>query len=167
MPVWSIILLIVIGVLLAVLVALYIVGRKLQKKRSENQVRIDAMAQNTSMLVIDKKKMRLKDADLPKIVLEQTPKYMRRTKVPIVKAKIGPRIMTLVAEESVFDLIPIKQEIRATISGIYITAVRSGRGGNLLPAPKKKPTLRERLSRKAQKGTEVLEAKKEKRKNKA
>ena len=164
MPTWSIILLIVIGVLLAILVALYIFGRKMQKKRSENQVRIDAMAQNVSMLVIDKKKMRLKDADLLKVVLEQTPKYMRRTKVPIVKAKVGPRIMTLVAEESVFDLIPVKQEIRATISGIYITAVRSGRSGSLLPAPKKKPTLRERLSRKAEKGQEALENKKARKK---
>ena len=45
--------------------------------------------------------MKLKDANLPKMVLEQTPKYLRGSKMPIVKAKIGPRIMTLMADPKV------------------------------------------------------------------
>ena len=62
------------------------------------------------------------------MVIDQTPKLMRRTKLPIVKAKIGPRIMTMVADEKIFDLIPLKKEVKATISGIYITDVRGVRG---------------------------------------
>ncbi len=76
------------------------------------------------MLIIDKKKMKLADAGLPPIVLEQTPKYMRRAKLPIVKAKIGPQIMSLVCDASIFDVIPLKKEVKATVSGIYITDVR-------------------------------------------
>ena len=52
------------------------------------------------------------------------PKYMRGRKVPIVKAKIGPRIMSLMCDERIFELIPVKKEIRAVISGIYIMDVK-------------------------------------------
>ena len=70
------------------------------------------------------------------MVIDQTPRLMRRTKLPIVKAKIGPRIMVLVADERVYDLIPLKKEVKATVSGIYITEVRGVRGA--LEAPPKK-----------------------------
>ena len=95
MPVWSIVLLIVIAVLIAALVALTIVGRKLQKKQEANNAQLEAAKQVMSMLVIDKKMMKLKDAGLPKMVLDQTPKALRGRKMPIVKAKIGPRVMSL------------------------------------------------------------------------
>ena len=72
MPVWSIVLLIVIAVLIAALVALTIVGRKLQKKQEANNAQLEAAKQVMSMLVIDKKMMKLKDAGLPKMVLDQT-----------------------------------------------------------------------------------------------
>ena len=91
MPVWSIVLLVIIAILVVALIALIIVGNKLRKKQTENQAQIDAAKQIMSMLIIDKKKMKLKEAGLPKIVLEQTPKYLQRSKVPVVKAKIGPK----------------------------------------------------------------------------
>ena len=89
----------------------------------------------TVRLIIDKKKMKLKEANLPSAVLENTPKYLRRTKVPVVKAKVGPRVMTLMCDVKIFDLIPIKKEVKATVSGIYITAVKGVRGP--LEAPEK------------------------------
>ena len=69
--------------------------------------------------------------------IDQTPKLMRRSKLPIVKAKIGPKIMSLVADESIYDLIPVKKEVKAEVSGIYILNVRGLRGA-LTPPPKKK-----------------------------
>ena len=89
------------------------------------------------MLIIDKKRMRIKDAGLPQAVVDQTPKMMRRSKVPIVKAKVGPRIMTFMCDEKVFDMIPVKQEIRAMVGGIYILSVKSLRGPALVTPPKK------------------------------
>lgn len=102
---------------------------------------MDAVAQTISMLVIDKKKMKLKEAGLPATVVENTPKYLRRTKVPIVKAKVGPKIMTLMCENKVFDVIPVKKEIKAVVSGLYITGIKSVRGGSIEAPQKKKKGL--------------------------
>lgn len=72
------------------------------------------------------------------MVLDQTPKLMRRAKFPIVKAKVGPKIMTFIADTSVYELIPIKKEIKATVSGLYIIGVRGIRGSLEVPKSKKK-----------------------------
>ena len=122
MKVWQV-LLIILVILIAVLVVLYFLGKRAQKKQEENQAQIEAAKQTVNMLIIDKKRLRIKESGLPQMVIDQTPKLMRRTKLPIVKAKIGPRIMTMVADEKIFDLIPLKKEVKATISGIYITEV--------------------------------------------
>ena len=96
-----------------------------------------AAAQTVSMLIIDKGRMKLKDAGLPAVVLEQTPKYLRRSKMPVVKAKVGPKVMTLLCDSEVYPLIPVKKEVKATVSGIYITAVRGIRGPLETPQKKK------------------------------
>ena len=74
MPVWGIVLLVIIAVLVVALIVLAIIGNKLKKKQDAQQEQIEAAKQTMSMLVIDKKKMKLKDAGLPKMVLDQTPK---------------------------------------------------------------------------------------------
>lgn len=130
--------LVILLVLLVALVVLYFLGKKLEKRQVEQQQALEAAAQTVSMLVIDKKKMKLKDAGLPKAVYEQTPKYMRRAKVPVVKAKIGPKVMTLMADAKVFDALPVKTEAKVVVSGIYITEIKSIRGGAVPVAPKKK-----------------------------
>ena len=84
-----------------------------------------------------KNRLPIKQSGLPQMVIDQTPKLMRRSKLPIVKAKIGPKIMTLVADEAIFDLIPVKKEIKADVSGIYIVGVRGLRGSLTPPAKKK------------------------------
>lgn len=132
----TIVLLVILVILIGVLIALYFLGKKAEKKQEEQEKMLDAAAQQVSMLIIDKAKMRLKDAGFPAVVVEKTPKYLRRSKVPVVKAKVGPKIMTLMCDAKVYDLIPVKKEVKATVSGIYITAVRGVRGP--LEAPKKK-----------------------------
>lgn len=126
---------IIILVLIALLVVLYFVGKKMQKRQDESQEQMQAASQTTSILVIDKKRMKLKDAGLPKIVLENTPKYLRGSKVPIVKAKIGPKIMSLMCDEKIFPLLPVKKELKVVISGIYIMDVK---GRNALENPEEK-----------------------------
>ena len=131
--------LIVIVILAAIVLGvLYYLGNKMQKRQRENQAQLDAIAQTVSMLVIDKKRMKIKEAGLPQMVIDQTPKYMRGSKLPIVKAKVGPKIMTFIADEKVFDLIPLKKEIKAEISGLYIVGVRAIRGHLETPPQKKK-----------------------------
>ena len=130
-------------ILLIILAVLYFLGRRMQKKQDENQARLDAAAQQVSMLIIDKKKMKLKEAGFPSFVLENTPFYLRRSKVPVVKAKIGPRITNLMCDANIFDQVPVKKEVKATVSGIYITAVRGIRGP--LETPQKKKGFFKRL----------------------
>ncbi|MEF9945278.1 MAG: hypothetical protein RR869_03480 [Lachnospiraceae bacterium] len=131
------ILLIVLIVLVVVLLVLYFLGKKAEKKQAAQQEQLDAAAQQVSMLVIDKKRMKLREAGFPAVVVENTPKYLRRSKVPVVKAKIGPKVMTLMCDEKVYPNIPVKKEIKATISGIYITAVKGIRGPLETPEKKK------------------------------
>ena len=126
-----IIFLVVLVVLIGICVGLYFFGKKAEKEQ------MDAVAQTVSMLVIDKKRLKLKEAGLPAAVVENTPKYLRRTRVPIVKAKIGPKIMTLMCEEKVFEVLPVKKEAKVVLSGIYITAVKGVRGPLDVPEKKK------------------------------
>lgn len=144
------ILLIVLIILVIVLAVLYFLGRKAQKKQEEQQAQLEAAKQTMSMLIIDKKRLPVKDSGLPQMVIDQTPKLMRRSKLPIVKAKIGPKIMTLVADESVFNLIPVKKEVKAEVSGIYIVGVK-GLRGTLTPPAKKKGWF-QRMKEKASSG---------------
>ena len=140
MTFWNV-LIIILVIVAAALAALYFFGNKMQKKQRENQAQLEAMAQTVSMLIIDKKRLKIKESGLPQMVIDQTPKYMRWSKLPIVKAKIGPKIMTLVADEKVYELIPVKKECKVVLSGIYITAIKSARGGLETPKKKKKGLL--------------------------
>ena len=138
MATWQIVLIVITVLMLAATITLYILGKKSQKKKEEQDAQIAAAAQTISMLIIDKKRMKMKDAGLPAAVLAQTPKLLRGSKLPVVKAKVGPKIMTLMADERVFALLPVKAEAKVVVSGIYITEIKSVRGGSVTQVPKKK-----------------------------
>ena len=146
----TIVLIVILVILAAAIIALIFLGKKAQKKQAEKQEQIDAYKQNVTMLVIDKKRLRLTQSGLPQAVIDQTPKLMRRSKLPIVKAKVGPQIMTLVADEKIFDDIPVKREVKAVVSGIYITSVRGMHGKNIASQNTKKKSRFKQLLEKAQ-----------------
>ena len=128
---------IIVVVAIAIIVALYFLGKKAEKKQAEQQEQMKASAQNVSMLIIDKKRMKLKEAGFPSIVVENAPKYLRGMKVPVVKAKVGPKVMTLMCDEKIYPNVPVKKEVKAVVSGIYITEVKGIRG-SLDTKPEKK-----------------------------
>ena len=136
MPWWGW-MLIVIAILVVILVVHYIVGNRLQKKQSAQKEAMLQAAQPVTMLVIDKKMLPMKDANLPKQVLESTPKRYQKAKLPIVKAKIGPQIINLICDDGIFDVMPVRGEVKAMVSGIYITSVKNVRGKKA-PEPAKK-----------------------------
>ncbi len=145
----TIILLVILAILIIAVVVLYFLGKKAQKRQSEQQAQLDAMKQTVSMLIIDKKRMKMKESGLPQAVIEQAPKLMRGTKLPIVKAKVGPQVMSLVCDEKIFDSVPVKKEVKAVVSGIYITDVK-GLHGKTVAAPAKKKGFFKRALEKAQ-----------------
>ena len=141
--------LLVIVIVLAIIIAvLYFLGKKAQKKQAEQQELLDANKQTVSMLIIDKKRMKLKDAGLPQMVIDQTPK-MRGSKLPIIKAKVGPQIVSLICDEKIFDSVPVKKEVKAVVSGIYVLDVK-GLHGKTEAAPEKKKGFFKRLVATAQ-----------------
>ena len=144
---WSIVanvILVILLILVVVLAVLYFLGRKMEKRQVEQQSAIDAAKQTVSLMAIDKKKLKIKEAGLPPIVYEQTPWYAKWMKVPVVKAKIGTKIMTMIADEKVFLQLPLKTEVKVEISGLNITAIKSVPRGGLIPLPKKK-TIGQRI----------------------
>lgn len=131
------VLLVILFVAAIVLVVLYFLGRKMEKKQVESQALIDSAKQVATIMAIDKKKMKFSEAGLPPMVVEQTPWYAKRMKVPVVKAKIGPKIMTMIADDKVYQQLPLKTEAKVVISGLYITDIKYVRGG-IPPLPPKK-----------------------------
>lgn len=146
MSTWAIVLIIVAVVLAVTLAVLTFLGKRAEEKQKEQKAQLDAIAQTTSVLVIDKKKMKIKDAGLPAIVEKEMPKRAKLVKFPIVKCKVGPKIMTFLCDEDVFNIIPVKKECKVVISGLYITAVKSARGG-LDTAPVKKGFLKRQMDK--------------------
>ncbi|WP_113672621.1 hypothetical protein [Vallitalea guaymasensis] len=121
---WWEILLLVLGIIVVVLVILYFVGRKLQGKANDQQSVINQNKMTTSILVIDKKKQKVKDSNLPKMVQDQIPKYIRFRKLPMVKAKIGPKITTLLCDDKVFKELPVKKMVKVDLAGMYIVGMK-------------------------------------------
>ncbi|MGI5989685.1 MAG: hypothetical protein ACOX78_05420 [Lachnospiraceae bacterium] len=150
MPVWAIVLII----LAAATVVLIIFGNRLRKKQAKQQDQIEAAKQVVSMLIIDKKKMKFRDAGFQQAVIDQVPKYLRGRKMPVVKVKIGPRIMTMLCDPDVYDTVPVKAQVKAEISGIYLTGIKSIRGGKA-EIPKKK-TLSGRMSAALKKASKTV-----------
>ena len=145
MSIWTVIL--IIAVIAAIILGvLYFVGRKMQAKQEDQRAQLDQMAQTVNMLVIDKKRMKIMDAGFPKMVTDNIPKRARLSKVPVVKAKIGPKITPLF-DEAIFDDVPVKAEIKAVVSGIYITSIKNLR--NVAPPEPEKRGLRAKLTKKS------------------
>ena len=108
---WSIVLIVILVVLVAALIGLYFFGRNAEKKQAEQQKTMEANAQTINA---------------------------RISKVPIVKVKAGPRVMNLIADPKVYEQILPKQDIKATVSGLYITSFKRIRGPVYEPPKKKK-----------------------------
>ena len=143
---WTIFL-IVIVVLAAVLVGLYFWGRKLQTKYDQQQQLIKDNKQSATIFVIDKKKDHVTNLKLPKQMKEQLPWMYKKRKMPVVIAKIGPQIQTLMCDQKVYDSIPIKKQIKVELAGILIVNVVSGK----LPETKKKGLFSKKAKKKQEK----------------
>lgn len=129
---------IILAITIITMIVLYFLGKKMEKRQAEQQAMMEQNKQTVSMLIIDKKKVKLKDAGFPQAVLDQAPKMSRNMKVYVVKAKIGPQITSLLCDDKVFDTVPVKKEVKAVISGMYILSVKGLHGKTVATAPRKR-----------------------------
>lgn len=142
----TMILIIIIAAMIAAIVVLYIFADKQQKKSAKALEQIKAAAIPQSLLILDKKRVRASDAQLPKVVIDNMPRMARRSKLPIVKAKVGSKVMNFMCDADVFEILPVKQEVKAMVGGIYIVSIKPLRG-QTLPRPPKKSFFQRLLRR--------------------
>ena len=61
--------------------------------------------------------------------------------MPIVKAKVGPQITTLMCDKNIYNNLPVKKTVKVELAGVYISNII---GLNL--EAKRNKTWREKLS---------------------
>jgi hypothetical protein len=122
-----ILILVVLILIAAGVVAYRIIKNKIQKKMDDQQQLVNEHKVTTSILVLEKRKDKIANANIPKSVIEQIPKVYKIKKVPIVKAKIGPQVMDLLCDEDVFDKLPVRKTVRVDLAGIFIAAIKQGK----------------------------------------
>lgn len=117
------IILIVVGIVAVVFFGLYFLNRYAYKKVNEQNDLLEKNKQTQSIYVIDKKKLKAKDSNLPKTVIDNLPKMYRIAKLNLVKVKIGPQILTLISDKRVWEAIPVKKNVKVEMAGIYIVSM--------------------------------------------
>ncbi len=133
---------IIISIIVVIIIALmYHFGKKNYTKNLEAQSFIDQYKTVTPILVIDKRLEKPTPKNLPKNIYEKLPKTAHIRKMPIVKAKVGPQITTLMCDKNVYEILAVKKTVKVELAGIYITRVV---GVNL--EDKKKKTIGQKIS---------------------
>ena len=123
MDMWDVAIIVFI-VLVVIGVTIYFLNRWAGKRMVQHNDMVATHKQTVSIYVIDKKREKMQNANFPKAVMEQVPKWNQFMKMPLVKAKIGPQIMTLMCDKDVFNALPVKKTISVDIAGIYIVSMK-------------------------------------------
>nr|WP_317359187.1 hypothetical protein [uncultured Tyzzerella sp.] len=139
---------IIIGAILGIL---YWLNKKASKKMGEHQDMINRSKQTTTIFVIDKKKAKITEVNMPKMVTEQMPKFYKFLKLYFVQAKIGPQILTLMCDKHVFNAITVKKNIKVELAGIYIVSVVGMKSQKELKEMKKAKKDKEKEAKKEEK----------------
>ena len=123
MDLWGIMLIIAIVVLVIGFV-FYFVNKWVGRRAAQQQDLVQQHKQTMSIYVIDKKKDKITNANLPKAMTSQLPRTSKLFKMPLVKAKIGAQIMTLVCDNDVFNALPLKKTVSVEMAGVYIVGMK-------------------------------------------
>ena len=117
--------LVLIGIILIIVfVVLYFLNKWAGKRMTDQQEMVERHKQSATIYVIDKKKDKITNANLPKAMADQVPRMGRIMKMPLVKAKIGPQIVTLVCDKAVYAALPTKKNVTVELAGAYIVSMK-------------------------------------------
>ncbi len=108
-------------------VGIYFLRKNVKRKMEDQQSMVNQHKVATSILVLEKRKDKVANANMPNSVKEQIPKVYKLRKVPLVKAKIGSQVMDLLCDEAVFDKLPEKKTVRVDLAGIFIAGIKQGK----------------------------------------
>lgn len=140
--------LIIVGVIFGVL---YWLNKKASQKMGDQQDIIDRTKQTTSIFVLDKKRAKITEVNMPKAVTENMPKFYKYLKLNFVQAKIGPQIMTLICDKRIYNAITVKKNIKVELAGIYIVNVIGMKSKEEYKAIQKEKKAKEKLAKKQEK----------------
>ena len=118
------IILVVVFLVGIIIVGLFFLNKWASKRMSEQQDAIAKTRTTVTIYIIDKKRDKVANANLPKMVMEQMPKTYKFFKMPLVKIKIGPQIMTVLCDKKVYDVLPVKKTVSVDMAGIYILSLK-------------------------------------------
>jgi len=118
---WAILISIIV---IIIVVALYFLNRWAGSRMAQQNDMVEKHKQSVTIYIIDKKKDKIANAGLPKAMAAQVPRMGRIMKVPLVKAKVGKDIMTLMCENSVYPALPVKKSVTVEMAGIYIVGMK-------------------------------------------
>ncbi len=134
--------LIIITVVLAIILALlYYFNKVSMRKMVQAQDFIDNNRTTVQIFVIDKRQEKPSPSNLPKVVYEQMPRTSKMRKANLVRAKIGPQITTLICDKPVYNVLPVKKNVKVDLAGMYIVGITG-----MKLEDKKKKTLTEKMS---------------------
>lgn len=116
-------------------------GKKRQQESIEAQTLLEQHKMVTPILVIDKRYEKPSLDNMPKSYYDKLPAKSRRNKYGIIKAKVGPQIVTLFCDKNVYDIFVPKKTYKVELAGTIILGIE---GMNI--EDKKDKTLREKLA---------------------
>ncbi len=117
------IILIAVFILGIIFFIFYFLNKKVSTKFVEQESFIKQAKQTVSMFVIDKKRAKITDINMPKAVLASMPKFYKFIKLNFVQVKIGPQILNLICDKHIFNNITLKKTVKAEVAGLYIVSV--------------------------------------------
>ncbi len=90
----------------------------------EQKTIVNENKQTVSIFVMEKRKGKITSANLPKSVTDQIPVLYKIKKMPLITAKVGPQIVTLICDDDLYDKIPDKKNVNVELAGIFIASIK-------------------------------------------
>lgn len=118
------------------------------KKMDAQKSLIEQNKQTVSIFVIDKKKEKVQNSNLPKAVIAQMPKAYKFIKMHLVKAKVGAQITTLMCDKKVYNALEVNRTAKVDIAGLYISNVKGMKTDEELKQIKKAQKDKEKAKKK-------------------
>ena len=149
---WLDIILIVFVVVVLIGVGLYFLNRWANKRYTQQNDMVQKNKQSAEIYVIDMKRDKAENVNLPKVVTENLGRVAKMTKMNFVKAKVGPQIVTLMCDKNIFAALDVKKKFNVELAGIYIVSVKGAKTQyelkEMQKAKKAKAKVQERLEKK-------------------
>lgn len=149
---WTDILLIAVIVIAIIVFALYSLNKWASKKMSAQNEMMEQHKMTQTAYIIDKKRDKITNVNMPKMVMEQIPKRAKYINMNFVKAKIGPQIVTLIAaDKNLFNALPVKKSVKIEISGLYVVGMAGLKSAEQMRAIEKEKKEKAKLAKKTAK----------------